>query len=165
MGCLDQKSPCVWFLGQIVCCNIERKTMLIFFLSQFNYEFQIKEFSPSKPLLYSTQLPILRRNHIDFGNERPPSIASILPSYNVSIGNDPMMSFKTSVIFGSISMTFLILWMIYTQGLAEDYFYRSIYYNLLISFYLLFSITPPLYFFKRIAKFKRALSIVHDIFS
>ena len=62
-------------------------------------------------------------------------------------------------------MTFLILWMIYTQGLAEDYFYRSIYYNLLISFYLLFSITPPLYFFKRIAKFKRALSIVHDIFS
>ena len=105
------------------------------------------------------------RNQINLKNEKSPSIASVQPFFNVSIGNDSMMSFKTSVIFGSISMIFLVLWIMYTQVIAEDYSYRSIFYNLTICFYLLFSITPPLYFFKRIAKFKRALSIVHDIFS
>ena len=137
--------------------------------------FRFKGFCITVPLLSLTVAATRKyiygkkthRNQISFSYDtRSPSNASNRIPYTsqTSGANDSMMSFKTAIIFCSVSMIFLILWMAYSIGIAEDQFYRYVFYNLTICFYLLFSIVPPLYFFNRLNRFKIALMIVSEMF-
>ena len=102
-----------------------------------------------------------KTNQVQVGNQRPSSVASTeVPRLNVVSSNDPMISLRTVFIFSSISLTFLILLVFYTGGT-----HITLWYFLIICFYVSFSITPPLYFFNRIGKLKIAIAIVFEMFN
>ena len=93
--------------------------------------------------------------------ERPSSVGTLVRlQLNVVSENDQMISFNTVVIFSSLSISFFTMWTFYSSSTAG-----FVYYNLLIVFFLVFNITPPLYFFNNLSKFKIAISIIHEMFS
>ena len=93
--------------------------------------------------------------------ERPSSVGtSVGLQLNVVSENDQMISSNTVVIFSSLSFSFFTIWTFYSSSTAG-----FVYYNLLIVFFLVFNITPPLYFFNNLSKFKIAISIIHEMFS
>ena len=79
---------------------------------------------------------------------------------NVVSENDQMISFNTVIIFSSVSICFFMIWTLYSSSTAG-----FVYYNLCIGSFLAFNITPPLYFFNNLSRFKIAISIVHEMFS
>ena len=89
--------------------------------------------------------------------ERPSLVGLQL---NVASENDQMISFNTVVIFSSLSISFFTIWTLYSSSTAG-----FVYYNLFIVFFLAFNITPPLYFFNNLSRFKIAISIIHEMFS
>ena len=93
--------------------------------------------------------------------ERPSSLGTLVwLQLNVVSENDQMISFNTVVIFSSLSISFFTIWTFYSSSTAG-----FVYYNLLIVFFLVFNITPPLYFFNNLSRFKIAISIIHEMFS
>ena len=93
--------------------------------------------------------------------ERPSPVGtSVGLQLNVVSGSDQMISFNTVVIFSSLSISFFTMWTFYSSSTAG-----FVYYNLLIVFFLVFNITPPLYFFNNLSRFKIAISIIHEMFS
>ena len=92
--------------------------------------------------------------------ERPSLVGLQL---NVASENDQMISFNTVVIFSSVSVSFSMIWtfFIFTEGFV----YPGFGYNIAIAFFLAVNITPPLYFFNNLSRFKIAISIVHEMFS
>ena len=99
---------------------------------------------------------------ISIGTERPSSVGTLagLP-LNVVSENDQMISYKTVVIFSSVSIFFTMIWtFIYSSSTAG-----FVNYNLSIIFFLFFNITPPLYLFNNLSRFKIAISIVREMFS
>mgnify|MGYP001253769480 CR=1 FL=1 len=93
--------------------------------------------------------------------ERPSSVGTLVGlQLNVVSENDQMISFNTVVIFSSLSISFFMMWTFYSSSTAG-----FVYYNLLIVFFLVFNITPPLYFFNNLSRFKIAISIIHEMFS
>ena len=93
--------------------------------------------------------------------ERPSSVGTLVGlQLNVVSENDPMISFNTVVIFSSLSISVFSIWIFYSESTAG-----FVYYNLFIVFFLAFNITPPLYFFNNLSRFKMAISIIHEMFS
>ena len=92
--------------------------------------------------------------------EKPLSVTSVGLQLNVVRENDQMISFNTVVIYSIVSISFFTIWVLYSSSTAG-----FIYYNLSIGFFLAFTITPPLYFFNNLSRFKIAISIVHEMFS
>ena len=93
--------------------------------------------------------------------ERPSSVGTLVGlKLNVVRENDQMISFNTVVMYSIVSISFLMIWLFYSSSTAG-----FIYYNLSIGFFLSFTITPPLYFFNNLSRFKIAISIVHEMFS
>ena len=92
--------------------------------------------------------------------EKPLSGTSVGLQLNVVRENDQMISFNTVVMYSIVSISFLMIWLFYSSSTAG-----FIYYNLSIGFFLAFTITPPLYFFNNLSRFKIAISIVHEMFS
>ena len=110
-----------------------------------------------KRILYEKK----KMKQISLGTQRPPSVALVeLPFLNVISANDSMISLITVFIFSSVSLIFLTILTLYSRSVAG-----TLYYHLIICFYLSFTITPPLYFFKRIGKFKIAIDIVCEMFN
>ena len=102
-----------------------------------------------------------KKNQVQVGNQRTSSVASAKPPrLNVVSANDSMISLKTAFIFSSVSLSFLILLVFYTTGT-----HITLWYHLIICFFVSFSITPPLYFFNRIGKLKIAIAIVFEMFN
>ena len=101
-----------------------------------------------------------QQNQIAVGTERPSSVAIVDLPFNVVSENDQMISFNTVVIFSSLSISFFTIWTFYSSSTAG-----FVYYNLLIVFFLVFNITPPLYSFNNLSRFKIAISIIHEMFS
>ena len=98
---------------------------------------------------------------IPISTKRPSSVGTLVGlQLNVVSENDPMISFNTVVIFSSLSISFFTIWTFYSETTAE-----FVYYNLFIVFFLAFNITPPLYFFNNLSRFKIAISIIHEMFS
>ena len=98
---------------------------------------------------------------IPISTERPSSVGTLVGlQLNVVSENDPMISFNTVVIFSSLSISFFTIWTFYSETTAE-----FVYYNLFIVFFLAFNITPPLYFFNNLSRFKIAISIIHEMFN
>ena len=98
---------------------------------------------------------------IPISTERPSSVRTLVGlQLNVVSENDPMISFNTVVIFSSLSISFFTIWTLYSSSTAG-----FVYYNLFIIFFLAFNITPPLYFFNNLSRFKMAISIIHEMFS
>ena len=93
--------------------------------------------------------------------ERPSSVGTLVGlKLNVVRENDQMISFNTVVIYSIVSLSFFTIWVLYSSSTAG-----FIYYNLSIGFFLAFTITPPLYFFNNLSRFKIAISIIHEMFS
>ena len=93
--------------------------------------------------------------------ERQSSVGTLVGlQLNVVSENDPMISFNTVLIFSSLSFSFFTMWTFYSSSTAG-----FVYYNLLIVFFLVFNVTPPLYFFNNLSRFKIAISIIHEMFS
>ena len=93
--------------------------------------------------------------------ERPSSVGTLVGlQLNVVSENDPMISFNTVIIFSSVSISFFTIWTFYSESTAG-----FVYYNLFIVFFLAFNITPPLYFFNNLSRFKIAISIVREMLS
>ena len=92
--------------------------------------------------------------------EKPLSGTSVGLQLNVVRENDQMISFNTVVMYSIVSISFLMIWLFYSSSTAG-----FIYYNLSIGFFLAFTITPPLYFFNNLSRFKIAISIIHEMFS
>ena len=92
--------------------------------------------------------------------EKPLSGTSVGLQLNVVRENDQMISYNTVVIYSIVSISFFTIWVLYSSSTAG-----FIYYNVAIGFFLAFTITPPLYFFNNLSRFKIAISIVHEIFS
>ena len=93
--------------------------------------------------------------------ERPSSVGALVGlQLNVVSKNDQMISSNTVVIFSSLSISFFTIWTFYSSSTAG-----FVYYNLLIVFFLVFNITPPLYFFNNLSRFKIAISIIYEMFS
>ena len=101
-----------------------------------------------------------KQNQIPIVTERPLSVGTLVGlQLNVVSENDQMISFNTVVIFSSV-FTFFTIWILYSSS-NEGF----VYYNLIIGFFLVLNITPPLYFFNNLSRFKIAISIVHEMFS
>ena len=83
---------------------------------------------------------------------------------NVASENDQMISFNTVVIFSSVSISFFMIWTLYSSSTA-GFVYPGFGYNISIAFFLAVNITPPLYFFNNLSRFKIAISMVHEMFS
>ena len=93
--------------------------------------------------------------------ERPSSVGTLAGlQLNVVSENDQMISFNTVIIFSSLSISFFTIWTLYSSSTAG-----FVYYNMFIVFFLAFNITPPLYFFNNLSRFKIAISIIHEMFS
>ena len=93
--------------------------------------------------------------------ERQSSVGTLVGlQLNVVSENDQMISFNTVVIFSSLSFSFFTMWTFYSSSTAG-----FVYYNLLIVFFLVFNVTPPLYFLNNLSRFKIAISIIHEMFS
>ena len=93
--------------------------------------------------------------------ERPSSVGTLVGlQLNVVRENDQMISFNTVVMYSIVSISFFTTWVFYSPSTAG-----FIYYNLSIGFFLAFTITPPLYFFNNLSRFKIAISVVHEMFS
>ena len=92
--------------------------------------------------------------------EKPLSGTSVGLQLNVVRENDQMISFNTVVMYSIVSISFLMIWLFYSSSTAG-----FIYYNLSIGFFLAFTITPPLYFFNNLSRFKIAISIVREMLS
>ena len=92
--------------------------------------------------------------------EKPLSGTSVGLQLNVVRENDQMISYNTVVIYSIVSISFFTIWVLYSSSTAG-----FIYYNVAIGFFLAFTITPPLYFFNNLSRFKIAISIVHEMFS
>ena len=93
--------------------------------------------------------------------ERPSSVGTLVGlQLNVVRENDQMISFNTVVTYSIVSISFYIIWVLYSSSTAG-----FVYYNVAIGFFLAFTITPPLYFFNNLSRFKIAISIVHEMFS
>ena len=93
--------------------------------------------------------------------ERPSSVGTLVGlKLNVVRENDQMISFNTVVIYSIVSLSFFAIWVLYSSSTGG-----FVYYNLFIVFFLAFTITPPLYFFNNLSRFKIAISIVHEMFS
>ena len=92
--------------------------------------------------------------------ERPLSGTSVGLQLNVVRENDQMISFNTVVTYSIVSISFFMIWVLYSSSTAG-----FVYYNLTIGFFLAFTITPPLYFFKNLSRFKIAISVVYEMFS
>jgi hypothetical protein len=101
-----------------------------------------------------------KQNQIPIVTERPLSVGTLVGlQLNVVSENDQMISFNTVVIFSSV-FTFFTIWILYSSS-NEGF----VYYNLIIGFFLVFNITPPLYFFNNLSRFKIAISIIHEMFT
>ena len=75
--------------------------------------------------------------------ERPSSVGTLVGlQLNVVRENDQMISFNTVVTYSIVSISFYIIWVLYSSSTAG-----FVYYNVAIGFFLAFTITPPLYFF------------------
>ena len=92
--------------------------------------------------------------------EKPLSGTSVGLQLNVVRENDQMISYNTVVIYSIVSISFFTIWVLYSSSTAG-----FIYYNVAIGFFLAFTITPPLYFFNNLSRFKIAISIIHEMFS
>ena len=92
--------------------------------------------------------------------EKPLSGTSVGLQLNVVRENDQMISFNTVVIYSIVSISFFMIWVLYSSSTAG-----FIYYNVSIGFFLALTITPPLYFFNNLSRFKIASSIAHEMFS
>ena len=102
-----------------------------------------------------------KQNQIPIVTERPLSVGTLVGlQLNVVRENDQMISFNTVVTYSIVSISFYIIWVLYSSSTAG-----FVYYNLSIGFFLAFTITPPLYFFNNLSRFKIAISIVHEMFS
>ena len=93
--------------------------------------------------------------------ERPSLVGLQL---NVASENDKMISFNTVVIFSIVSISFFMIWTLYSSSTAGSV-YPGFGYNMAIAVFLTVNITPPLYFFNNLSRFKIAISIVHEMFS
>ena len=98
------------------------------------------------------------------GNQRSPSssLALVEPPIihlNVISANDSMISFKTLITISFFSLLCFMIWSLYSSFTAG-----FIYFNMLIGFFLIFTVTPPLYFFTRFDKFKFAVTLVFEMF-
>ena len=93
--------------------------------------------------------------------ERPSLVGLQL---NVVSENDKMISFNTVVIFSIVSISFFMIWTLYSSSTAGSV-YPGFGYNMAIAVFLTVNITPPLYFFNNLSRFKIAISIVHEMFS
>jgi hypothetical protein len=102
-----------------------------------------------------------KQNQIPIVTERPSSVGTLVGlQLNVVSENDHMISFNTVVIFSSVSISFFMIWISYSSS-NEGFVYD----NLIIGFFLVVNITPPLYFFNNVSRFKIAISIIHEMFS
>ena len=136
-------------------------------LALYSLSFRFKGFCLSS-MLISLSLTTFRnflhrkkqQNQIAVGTERPSSVAIVDLPFNVVSENDQMISSNTVVIFSSLSFSFFTMWTFYSSSTAG-----FVYYNLLFVFFLVFNITPPLYFFNNLSRFKIAISIIHEMFS
>ena len=136
-------------------------------LALYSLSFRFKGFCLSS-MLISLSLTTFRnflhrkkqQNQIAVGTERPSSVAIVDLPFNVVSENDQMISSNTVVIFSSLSISFFTIWTFYSSSTAG-----FVYYNLLFVFFLVFNITPPLYFFNNLSRFKIAISIIHEMFS
>ena len=98
---------------------------------------------------------------VPVGNQRSHSLALVELPFNVISANDSMISFKTIIM---ISIFFLLSFLIFVLHAGMLITAGFMFYNLLIVFFLIFTITPPLYFFTRWDKFKVALTVVSEMF-
>ena len=136
-------------------------------LALYSLSFRFKGFCLSS-MLISLSLTTFRnflhrkkqQNQIAVGTERPSSVAIVDLPFNVVSENDQMISSNTVVIFSSLSISFFTIWTFYSSSTAG-----FVYYNLLFVFFLVFNITPPLYFFNNLSRFKITISIIHEMFS
>ena len=93
--------------------------------------------------------------------ERPSSVGTLVGlQLNVVRENDQMISFNTVVTYSIVSISFYIIWVLYSSSTAG-----FVYYNVAIGFFLAFTITPPLYFFNNLSTFKIAVSLVGEMFN
>jgi hypothetical protein len=97
---------------------------------------------------------------VPISTERPSSGTLVGLQLNVVRENDQMISFNTVVTYSIVSISFYIIWVLYSSSTAG-----FVYYNVAIGFFLAFTITPPLYFFNNLSRFKIAMSVVHEMFS
>ena len=97
---------------------------------------------------------------VPISTEMPSSGTLVGLQLNVVRENDQMISFNTVIMYSIVSISFLMIWLFYSSSTAG-----FIYYNLSIGFFLAFTITPPLYFFKNLSRFKIAISVVYEMFS
>ena len=90
--------------------------------------------------------------------ERPSSVAIVELPFNVVNENDQMISFNRVLIFFTLSISFFLIWILFSFSTTANY-------SFMFCFSLSFNIIPPLYFFNNQSSFKIAISLVREMFN